>query len=271
MELCISTLACPGWTLEQIIQALVQNGISGIDFRGLGSEIDITKLPAFTTHLDQTLGQLWQHSLSMPCLNTSITLVTPAADRWEMMLDECSRYSHLAARSQTKFLRIFGGSPTNHMDRDEARSLARRHLRQIVKICQSHQCIPLLETHDAWATGDEVLELLHEFSTGEVGALWDFEHSWRKGEPLSSSVEMLGKWVRHVHIKDSVRVEDKNLPRLLGEGQLPLVDVLKALKSISYSGWLCLETEKRWHPEAPEPEESIPQFARWMQEHLATI
>jgi sugar phosphate isomerase/epimerase len=58
-------------------------------------------------------------------------------------------------------------------------------------------------------------------------------------------------------------------PRLIGQGNLPIGPTLAALKSIGYAGWYSLETEKRWRAEAPEPEESIPQFVNFMTARLA--
>src|SRR5438874_2029465 len=108
MKLCFSTLVCPSWSLGQIFEQAEKFGIKGIDFRGLGHEIDITKLPAFGAELDSTLSELHRRGLEMPCLNTSVTLVTPASERWQMMLEECERYARLAERTRTPYLRIFG-------------------------------------------------------------------------------------------------------------------------------------------------------------------
>ena len=52
MRLSFSTLACPEWGLRQIVEAAATHGISGVDFRGLGPEIDITRLPQFTISAD---------------------------------------------------------------------------------------------------------------------------------------------------------------------------------------------------------------------------
>src|SRR5437870_11930108 len=127
MKLCFSTLGCPTWTLRQILDAAKLYNLDGIDFRGLGPEIDITKTPAFTSELDATLDDFRRLSLSMPCLCTSVILITPASERWQMMLEECQRYATLAARTGTRLLRIFGGAIPKTMTTDEATMPAGRH------------------------------------------------------------------------------------------------------------------------------------------------
>src|SRR5438067_2398501 len=101
MKLCFSTLVCPAWSLEQIVAAAPPAGIEGIDFRGLGEEIDITKLAAFDEHLDATLKLLGWHGLSMPCLCLSVTLISPAPQRWQQMLEEFHRAAQLAAKTKS--------------------------------------------------------------------------------------------------------------------------------------------------------------------------
>ncbi len=265
MQLTFSTLACPDWTLPQIIGAAAANGMNGIDFRGIAADIDITRLAEFNDELPATMEMLRQHNLKVPCLNTSISVVSPAAERWQMMLDECHRHAVLADKLHTHFLRVFGGAIPKDLTREEARLLAIRHLRQLVKICAPAGCCVLLETHDAWSTSPQVLELISDFTPDEVGVLLDLEHPFRGGESPALTMEALGTRIRHVHIKDSNRISNKNIPTLLGQGTLPLVEMLGALRSINYDGWICLETEKRWHREqAPGPEQSLPQFVEFM-------
>jgi len=265
MKLCFSTLTCPAWGLRQIVDAAVASGFAGIDFRGIGEEIDVTKLPEFNKDLPSTLALLRDHGLQIPCFNTSVTLISPAPERWQMMLDECFRYARLANRTQTPSLRVFGGAIPKGMTPEEARSMAQRRLRQLVKICRPMNCQPLVETHDDWSTTDAILGLLHEFDPADAAVLWDVEHPFRHGERPMDTALALRRFIRHVHFKDSVWPEGKMLPRLIGEGDLPLAEANEALRAIHYDGWICLETEKRWHPQdAPDPEASLPQFARYM-------
>jgi fatty-acyl-CoA synthase len=263
MKLCFSTLVCPLWSLDQIIAASTSMGLGGVDFRGVGDEIDITRLPEFNEKIDETVAMMRASELAMPCLNTSITLVAPA-DRWQQMLDEANRCANLAMKTKTPYLRIFGGGIPKEMSRDEARSMAQRRIRQLVKICHGKGCRPILETHDDWTNSRQVLELIHEFSPEEMGVLWDIEHTVRGGEVPVDTATQLRRYIVHVHVKDSIRGENKNIQKLLGEGDIPLGDAVRSLKELGYEGWYSLETEKRWHPDAPEPEVSLPHFVRYM-------
>jgi sugar phosphate isomerase/epimerase len=268
MKLAISTLVCPQWTLEQIAVAAAENGIGGVDFRGLGSEIDVTKLPLFNEQIEATLELLRSYKIVTPCLNTSVTLVTPAAQRWQSMLEEMRRTAQLAKKMSTKFIRVFGGALVSGMSRQEAVLLSQRRLRQLVKMCGPFGCVPLVETHDQWATAQQMLEMVHEFDPADVGVLWDVEHTHRSGENVEQTFSAMKRFVHHVHFKDSLWIDGKNSPRLLGEGDLPLRECCATLREGGYAGWICLETEKRWHAEAPEPGVSVPQFAGFMKKQI---
>lgn len=272
MKLCFSTLVCPTWSFPEIVGAAAAHGLHGIDPRGIGSEIDVTKLSTFNDELDATLELLRAHELTIPCFQTSVALVTPAQERWQMMLDECQRYARLAGRVGASYVRVFGGAAPKGMTRGEALSMAHRHARQLVKICAPHGCQVVMETHDDWTTVEEAMPLLELFEPEELGALWDVEHPYRKGETPEQTVRGLSRYVRHVHFKDSLREEGNSIPRLIGDGDLPVRGFLSALQSIRYDRWICLETEKRWHPEvAPEPEESLPRFAQFMSENWGPV
>jgi sugar phosphate isomerase/epimerase len=49
-----------------------------------------------------------------------------------------------------------------------------------------------------------------------------------------------------------------------GTGQLPLAEALRLVRERGYRGWLVFESEKRWHPTLPGPEEILPRFVAWI-------
>ena len=162
---------------------------------------------------------------------------------------------------------FFGGKLPDGMSRDEAARLGNRHLRQVVKICAAAGCKAVIEAHDEWARSEDILRLVGDLHPDEVGVLWDLEHPWRQGEKPLETAQRLGKYTQHIHIKDTRLVDGKHRQQLLGQGELPLPEMLAALKTTGYDGWICLEAEKRWDPESAEPTVSIPHFARYMKEH----
>jgi sugar phosphate isomerase/epimerase len=267
MKLCISTLACPGWDLQQIIDVCAANQIAGVDFRGLQNEIDVTKLPAFTGDgLDESLSRLRSRGNRDPlheqrrCLGGAGRAVERHARR------NSPHLRHLPAQRHALLARLRRRGAERD-DPGEGRILAQRRLRQLAKMTRPAKVLILIETHDHWITFEQVNELLADTDPEEVGVLWDTEHTWRKGEPPETTVARHGERLRHVHVKDSTPPpagEKKSVPKLLGEGELPIGQFVKALTDAGYEGWYCLETEKRWHQAAPEPEVSIPQFAQYM-------
>lgn len=268
MKFSLNTLACPAWNLDQIIAAASGSGLDGIDFRGMAEAIDITHLPEFTTDLSATVEKLKAAKLGMPCLNTSVTLVCQAPAQWDEMLEEFHRYAQLAAATATPIIRVFGGATPKELSPEQARSMAERHLRQLAKIGRPFNCRPAVETHDAWGRA-RLLELLHEFDPRDAGIIWDVEHTTHDGDDPLETVQSLKKYLAHAQFKDVVMEAGQRKPQLLGHGHLPLRAAFNALRSIDYAGWICLETEKRWDSNAPDPEFSVPQFAGFMRGLMA--
>ena len=58
---------------------------------------------------------------------------------------------------------------------------------------------------------------------------------------------------------------------LLGEGEVPVKEALHTWAEHGYDGFVCVEWEKKWHPEIEEPDIAFPQHARVLREYLAEI
>jgi len=80
-----------------------------------------------------------------------------------------------------------------------------------------------------------------------IGVNFDPENMilYDKGDPVQA-IEMLGRWVRHIHIKDALRTEKPGtwgteVP--WGEGQIDHAAFLAAVEKIGYKGCLAIERE----------------------------
>ena len=71
-------------------------------------------------------------------------------------------------------------------------------------------------------------------------------------------------------VKDARRKADGDWQLvLLGEGEVPVRDMLERLAAGGYPHWISVEWEKRWHPEIEEPEVALPQhlelLTKWLE------
>jgi peptide/nickel transport system substrate-binding protein len=83
----------------------------------------------------------------------------------------------------------------------------------------------------------------------------------------------LGRRILLAQVKDARRTPDGDWKLvLLGEGEVPVREMLGLLAADGYQGWISVEWEKRWHPEIAEPEVALPQhlsmLAEWMEVNL---
>jgi sugar phosphate isomerase/epimerase len=62
-----------------------------------------------------------------------------------------------------------------------------------------------------------------------------------------------------VQLKDVPSADDTS-PVAPGDGVLPLADVLAELRARGYSGWISLEWERAWHPDAAPLADVLPRF-----------
>jgi fatty-acyl-CoA synthase len=124
-----------------------------------------------------------------------------------------------------------------------------------------------VETHDAFCASATVAELLALVDSAAVGAVWDSHHPHRAGERPADVWANLGSRILLAQVKDALpdpAREDGWQLVLLGEGEVPVRDMLGLLSAGGYRGWVSVEWEKRWHPEIAEPEVALPQ-------HLAVL
>ena len=95
----------------------------------------------------------------------------------------------------------------------------------------------------------------------KIGILWDTAHSFRAGEEPAVSLKRIGNRLGYVHLKDEYNDPVKGKVICLpGEGSLPLPEILRVLKDSEYDPWICLEWERKWHPEIPPIQQALPIF-----------
>lgn len=104
----------------------------------------------------------------------------------------------------------------------------------------------VLETGQEKAT--ELLQFLNDLNAPNVGVNFDAANliMYGAGDP-AEAVAILGRHIRHVHIKDAVASLQPGIEwgheEVFGEGQVDVHGLLRALRNVGYAGPLVIERE----------------------------
>ncbi len=269
MKLAFTTLGCPKWDMETIVSRAVEYGFDGVDFRGYLGELNIYRLPEFTTECEETARRFRDAGLEMPCFSSSVRLMPKKGEDLQTELSEIKAYAKLCRRFQTPFIRIFGGA-IGDTPRTEAIRIAAANLRKLVQVAEGQGVQLLVETHDDWLSCHDLAALLEEAGTPSAGIVWDTHHPYRMiGETPAETCATLGKRIRYTHWKDSrpqPHATHGHQLCMIGEGDIPMREMLACLAGTGYDGYLTLEWEKMWVPEIEEPEVAFPAFVKHMRQ-----
>jgi len=94
----------------------------------------------------------------------------------------------------------------------------------------------LVETVGKYANTQNALDLINLFTTTVIGVCWDVRETYFVAkESADKSIQTLGAYINYVRIGD--KIGDKKV--LIGEGELPVIDFVRALKSLNYDGFVC--------------------------------
>jgi sugar phosphate isomerase/epimerase len=270
MKVSFTTLGCPAWDLDTICAKARAYGYDGVDFRGLQGDLDVTRLPAFTTGAAATKRTLTDAGLACSGIGSSITVCVP--EKRQDALDEAKRTIETAHGLGCVNVRIYGGGDLTKYSRPELVKIGLEGINAILALDGAQTLKWLFETHDNWIKSRDCIALLDGIPNPAFGALWDIGHTPRVGgETVAETWAAIGPRVGSTHLKDAVF--DRSSPLAMedgwhyvipGTGQLPLNEAVALLKKNHYDGWLIFEHEKRWHPELLEPEVVFPAYANWL-------
>jgi len=269
LKLAFTTLGCPNWDMETIISQAVECGYDGVDFRGFLGQMEIYKLPEFSSEIETTKKRFNEAALEIPCFSSSVRLFTTSEEELNKFLGELKEYGKLCNEFNTPYIRVFGGSIGN-ISREEAFNIVESNLRDMLKIAEEYDITLLLETHDDWTRCEYVHEILKRAESKHIQVLWDIHHPYRTvGESPQLTWDTLGENIKYTHWKDSYIKKDTVRGYqlcLLGKGDIPLGKIYHILRENGYTGYFTLEWEKLWCPEIEEPEVAFSQYARFMKE-----
>lgn len=264
MKVAFSTLACPNWSWDTIISQAQRLGFDGIELRGIQGEMYLSKaMPFLPEHLERTKMQLKEKGLEICSLDTSCTFHDE--EKFDKSIEEGKDTIDLATELGVPFIRVFGDNIPDISQLDDVIDRVAKGLSILGNYAKNKNVFVLLETHGDFINHSLLTSVFNKVEQNAVGLLWDFGHPYMHGgESPEETYYNLASYIKHTHIKDAKKVEGHVKHCLVGDGEIPLTEIVKLLQQNGYTGWISLEYEKKWRPELEEPEISLPAFMNYM-------
>ncbi|MBI3971211.1 MAG: sugar phosphate isomerase/epimerase [Chloroflexi bacterium] len=270
MKFAFSTLGCPQWSIEQVAESARAMGYDGVELRLLGGEVIPPDLPAADRRrVRQVLGDA---GIEIACLDTSARFTAPAAAERRKQEVDVRAYLELANEWGAPIIRVFGGNLVEGSTEEDGIAYLAESLNSLAPDAERAGVTIALETHDAFSAGRTVADVMRRVPSPRVAVVWDTHHPYRMGETVAQTWAYIGSRTVHTHVKDARRDPSQRTGWqlvLLGEGEVPVREAVRLWRDHGYDGYVCVEWEKKWHPEIEEPEVAFPQHLQKLREYLA--
>jgi sugar phosphate isomerase/epimerase len=270
MQFGFSTLGCPAWSLERVAEAAGKFGYAGVELRLIDGEV-ITP-PLVRGNLRRIESLFGTSGPKIIGLGSSARFAMADSNERAKNEQEVVELLDLARDLGVPMVRVFGGRIPAGEKLDAGVSRLAESLNRLAPNAERAGVRIGLETHDDFSRSAAVADVLNLVPSAAVGALWDTHHPFEMGEPTAVVWTNLANRLLHVHLKDAKRRADSGWDLvLLGDGEVPCREILRALALRGYPGWVVAEWEKKWHPELAEPDVAMPQHLAKMREWIADL
>jgi sugar phosphate isomerase/epimerase len=265
LPLAFSTLGCPAWTWKEILDFAEKHGYAAVELRGMLGSMDLPARPEFAAGtIAKSKKETSEHGLKIACVSSSTELhVADERERSAQMAD-AKRFVDLAEKLEAPYVRVFGNEIRG--PREEVLTRVAAGLHELGEYAGARNVSVIIESHGDFTDSATLGEVLSRADSKHAALLWDAYHTFDSShEQPEFTVERLGKWIRHTHLKDSLPDGPDGKDRkyvLTGRGDIPVKRQMETLVKAGYRGYYCFEWEKVWHPDIAEPEVAIADYAQ---------
>ena len=250
MKLSFSTRGWSSFSWDELVNISKDMRFQGFELYSLQKEQKFFAAggPLHKYNMAATVRALRDSKLEIPCLDSSIELDSASAAEEMRMLIETADAMHIPYVSAVA------------LNNNEA--AVKETVKKLLDAAKESNVIILIKTTGIYSDTARLRDMLDAFASDSLGVLWDMHHPYYDfKETADTTIKNLGAYVKHVHLRDS---NEDGSYTVIGEGTLPIEDMLMALSSIDYDGFISLEWKPEWIEELDDYEFIFPHFVNFM-------
>jgi sugar phosphate isomerase/epimerase len=263
--LSFSTLGCPDWPFDKIIQFAADNQYKGIEIRGIQRELNLLKTSAFNSPANIAASKKMLKGISIVNLGASSNLHYPSGAERTKSIEEAKQFIDLAKALDCPYIRVFPNNLPKDQEKKATLDLIKEGLRVLGDYAKGSGVTVLMETHGDVVYVDDILNIMQDLNHPQTGLVWDIINMWAVTKETPIQVyPKLKPYIRHTHIKDCRMIDGKIKYTFVGRGESPIFQAIDLLRKGGYEEFYSFEWEKLWHPELEEPEVAFKEYVSAM-------
>ena len=264
MKFSFSTKGWHNISFEEFCAVAKDLKFEGIELHNIYNSLFTDKDGAFHEHTaPSTIRKLYEQKLSIPCIDTICNIAN--IDEENKSLEEILSCVDIAKRLKIPYVRLHAGIAD---DIENATDCVISIIEKVIDKAEENKVTLLLETSGIFSNTALLRDVLERFASDSLAALLDMYSAFFVGkEDAEQIIKNLGAYIKHVHIRDAVKVGDSFEYSLIGEGELPISDMMLALRSVNYDGYFSLIWDPSWCEELDDMEIIFSHFVNFMKQY----
>ena len=267
MKLSFSTKGWHNHTFDEFCDMAASLGYAGVEIHNIrGAMFTGRDGGIYDYAAAATLRRLYEKKLTIPCIDC---LIDPSdASRAAEAEAEIRHAMDVAGSLHIPHIRLRTAA-ASEADAPAAMENVAALIARVLPDAEARGVCLLMETSGLFCKSVALRDLLDRFASDSFGALWQLSSAhFGGGETPETIIKNLGAYVRHVHFCDTMRVGDGLEFCLAGEGELPISEIMLALRSVNYDGYISLVWDPRWCEELDDMEIILSQFMKIGRAHV---
>jgi sugar phosphate isomerase/epimerase len=271
LKLAFSTISCNSWDVQDLIRFCRSNQVYSVELRegqdpikGLSRE-----------DIQQAALDFQSNRIHVISIGSGICMKGTGKTEHDNKMKDLEESLFLANHFGARGIRVFLGNFRRKTD-DPLVELNEGNIVEMLQaacdLVEKDNKEIWIETHNEYSTGQVLRSLLTKVNRKNCKVIWDIIHPLEEGEQPEETYEWLQDDCVHVHIKDGLPFEKSGYLTWkytnIGEGIIPISQIVNLLHHKGYDGYLSLEWEsaKRIELQTPglEFEAIFPHFYRYM-------
>jgi len=259
MKIAYSTTVCPGWTLDQAIEAASGFGFLGLEMRSFlepqaamncdpmqldPSDVRTKFDNAGVTPLGLATGVRFDKPIFPPVIGHVFV-------NEEEGVSDAKEFVDYASKAGIKYVRVYGFELPAIEPRAWGIRRVGERLQLASQTARNTDSMILIENGGSFSRAADLLELIEAYPNQWLGVSYNTKAAKLAGECPVEGVKLLKD---HLHCVKITDVDAEHHPVLLGEGVIPCRKVVAALDEMGFGGWIVYKYPKLWvHEDGRNP------------------